>query len=157
MRVNLLVGAITVALGGLLIGWLVYRSVQSAKQDILQIPVLKNKWYLDELYSFLFIKPSYWFAETFVYKWMDKGLIDGTLHLIGKVTADIGSTVRTYFDLPVINRFFGDGTGWLVKWTGLNMRPIQSGRIQQYMLVSLLVLMLIAGLLYTLLVMGKIG
>jgi NADH-quinone oxidoreductase subunit L len=152
-----LLTSLTVALGGLLIGWLVYRSVQSAKQDILQIPVLKNKWYLDELYSVLFIKPSYWFAETFVYKWMDKGLIDGTLHLIGKVTADIGSTVRTYFDLPVINRFFGDGTGWLVKWTGLNMRPIQSGRIQQYMLVSLLVLMLIAGLLYTLLVMGKIG
>jgi len=83
-------------------------------------------------------------------------LIDGILHLVGKVTADIGSAIRTYFDLPVINRFFGDGTGWLIKWTGLNLRPIQSGRIQQYMLASLLVLLLLAGLLYYLLVMGII-
>ena len=111
---------------------------------------------MDEIYNFLFIKPSYWFAETFVYKWMDKGLIDGVLHLTGKVTADIGSAIRAYFDLPVINRFFGDGTGWLIKWTGLNLRPIQSGRIQQYMLASLLVLLLLAGLFYYLLVMGII-
>ena len=151
-----LLTSLTVALGGLLIGWLVYRGVQTAKQDFLQIPVLKNKWYMDEIYNFLFIKPSYWFAETFVYRWMDKGLIDGILHLVGKVTADIGSAIRTYFDLPVINRFFGDGTGWLIKWTGLNLRPIQSGRIQQYMLASLLVLLLLAGLLYYLLVMGII-
>ncbi len=151
-----LLTSLIVALGGLLIGWLVYRNIQTAKQDFLQIPVLKNKWYIDEIYNFLFIKPSYWFADTFVYKWMDKGLIDGILHLIGKVTADIGSTIRTYFDLPVINRFLGDGTGWLIKWTGQNMRPIQSGRIQQYMLVSLLILLLIAGLLYYLLVMGII-
>jgi NADH-quinone oxidoreductase subunit L len=151
-----LLTSLTVALGGLLIGWLVYRSVQTVKQDFLQIPVLKNKWYIDEIYDFLFIKPSYWFAETFVYKWMDKGLIDGVLHLIGRVTADIGSTIRTYFDLPVINRFFGDGTGWIIKWTGQNLRPIQSGRIQQYMLASLLVLLLLAGLLYYLLVMGII-
>ena len=151
-----LLTSLIVALGGLLIGWLVYRGIQTAKQDFLQIPVLKNKWYMDEIYNFLFIKPSYWFAETFVYKWMDKGLIDGILHLVGKVTADIGSTIRTYFDLPVINRFFGDGIGWLIKWTGLNLRPIQSGRIQQYMLASLLILLLIAGLLYYLLVMGII-
>ena len=151
-----LLTSLTVALGGLLIGWLVYRSIQTVKQDFLQIPVLKNKWYMDEIYNFLFIRPSYWFAETFVYKWMDKGLIDGVLHLTGKVTADIGSAIRAYFDLPVINRFFGDGTGWLIKWTGLNLRPIQSGRIQQYMLASLLVLLLLAGLFYYLLVMGII-
>jgi NADH-quinone oxidoreductase subunit L len=149
--------SLTVALGGLLIGYLVYRNIQTSKQDLFQIPILKNKWYFDEIYDLVFIKPSYWFAETFVYKWMDKGLIDGTLHLIGRVTADIGSTIRNYFDLPVINRFFGDGTGWLVRWTGLNLRPIQSGRIQQYMLVSLIVLLVVGGLLYYLMVMGKIG
>lgn len=151
-----LLTSLTVALGGLFIGWLVYRNIQTVEQDFLQIPVLKNKYYIDEIYNTIFIKPSYWFAETVVYKWIDKGLIDGTLHLIGKVTADIGSTIRNYFDIPVINRFFGDGTGWLIKWTGLNLRPIQSGRIQQYMLVSLLVLLLIAGLFYYLLVMGLI-
>ncbi len=147
-----LLTSLTVALGGLFIGWWVYRKVQTAEQDFLQIPVLKNKWYMDEIYDFLFVKPSYWFAETFVYKWMDKGLIDGSLDMVGKATGSIGSTIRNYFDLPVINRFFGDGTSNLIKWTGRNLRPIQSGRIQQYMLVSLLVLLVLAGLLYYLLV-----
>jgi NADH-quinone oxidoreductase subunit L len=148
-----LLTSLTVALGGLLIGWLVYRNVQTAKEDFLQIPVLKNKWYIDEIYDLIFVKPAYWFAETFVYKFMDKGVIDGSLHLVGKATASIGSTIRNYFDLPVINRFFGDGTSIVVKWIGNKLRPIQSGRIQQYMLVTLLVLLVIAGLLYYLLVM----
>ena len=126
--------------------------MQSAKQDYLQLQILKNKWYIDEIYDFALIKPSIWFAETFVYKWMDKALIDGTLDMVGKATASIGSTIRNYFDLPVINRFFGDGTSNLVKWTGRNLRRIQSGRVQQYMLVSFVMLIVIAGLLYYLLV-----
>src|SRR5512141_2292631 len=42
-----LLTSLVVALGGLLIGWLVYRNVASPEEDFLQIPVLKNKWYLD--------------------------------------------------------------------------------------------------------------
>ncbi len=147
-----LLTSLTVALGGLLIGWLVYRNVQTAKEDFLQIPVLMNKWYFDEIYDFIFVKPAYWFAESFVYKFMDKGVIDGSLHMVGRVTTTIGSTIRNYFDLPVINRFFGDGTSIVVKWIGNKLRPIQSGRIQQYMLVTMLVLLVLAGLLYYLLV-----
>jgi len=144
--------SLVVALGGLFFGWLAYRNVTAPEQDKLQIPLLKNKYYIDELYSFVLIKPAYWFAETFVYQWLDKGLIDGTLHLFGKAANSIGLVVRNYFDLPVINRFFGDGTAHATQWFGRNLRPIQSGRIQQYMLVSLIVLLAIAGLLYYLLV-----
>ncbi len=144
--------SLVVALGGLFFGWLAYRNVTVPEQDKLQIPLLKNKYYIDELYNFLFVKPAYWFAETFVYQWVDKGLIDGTLHLFGKAANGIGSVIRNYFDLPVINRFFGDGTAHVTQWFGRNLRPIQSGRIQQYMLVSLIVLLAIAGLLYYLLV-----
>ena len=144
--------SLVVALGGLFLGWLAYRNVAAPEQDKLQIPLLKNKYYIDELYTFLFVKPAYWFAETFVYQWIDKGLIDGILHLFGKAANGIGSIIRNYFDLPVINRFFGDGTALVTQWAGRNLRPIQSGRIQQYMLVSLIVLLAIAGLLYYLLV-----
>ncbi len=147
-----LLTSLTVALGGLLVGWLVYRNVTSVKQDFMQIPVLKNKWYFDEIYGFLFIRPSIWVAETLVSNWMDKGLIDGILHFIGRATGTIGSALRNYFDKPVINSFFGDGTGYVVKLTGSSLRPIQSGRIQQYMLVSLFILLVVAGLLYYLLV-----
>jgi NADH-quinone oxidoreductase subunit L len=144
--------SLVVALGGLLVGWLAYRNVQSASEDKLQIPVLKNKYYIDEIYDFLFVKPSYWFAETFVYQWMDKGLIDGILHLFGKATSGIGSAIRNYIDLLIINRTVGDGTAHVTQWAGRNLRPIQSGRIQQYMLVSLIILLAIAGLLFYVLV-----
>jgi NADH-quinone oxidoreductase subunit L len=146
-----LLTSLTVALGGLLIGWLVYRNVRSAEQDFLQIPVLKNKWYFDEIYDLLFVRPAYWLAETFTYKFLDSTIIDGVLHFIGRAAGDIGHGLRNYIDKPIINELVGDGTGSLVKATGRNLRPIQSGRIQQYMLVSLLVLLVVAGLLYYLL------
>ena len=140
--------SLLVSLGGLFFGWLAYRNVQSAAEDKLQIPLLKNKYYFDELYNFVFVQPVIWLSETFVSKWIDRGLIDGILHTIGRATAVIGSSIRNYFDLPVINRFFGDGTSKVVKWTGHNLRPIQTGRIQQYMMLSLVVLIIIGGALF---------
>ena len=47
-----------------------------------------------------------------------------------------------------VERFFGDGTSRVVKWTGRSLRPIQSGRVQQYMVLSLIVLLALAGLIY---------
>jgi len=64
-----LLTSLVVALGGLFAGWAMYRNVNSPAEDKLQIHWLKNKWYFDEAYDFLFVKPAYWFAETFVYKW----------------------------------------------------------------------------------------
>ena len=130
---------------------LAYRGVKSPAQDRLQIPVLKNKWYFDEAYDFLFVKPAYWFAETFVYKWMDAGLIDGILHGVGKATAFLGSAIRNYIDKAIINEFVGDGTARLTQWLGDRLRPVQTGRIQQYMLASLGVLIVVGSLLFSLL------
>jgi NADH-quinone oxidoreductase subunit L len=146
-----LLTSLGVALGGLFFGWLVYRNVTSVEQDKLQFPVLKNKWYFDEAYNFLFIQPAIWFSEVFVSKWMDKGLIDGILHLFGPATGGVGSAIRNYFDLPVVNRFFGDGSADVTYWIGKNLRPIQTGRIQQYLILSLVVLSVVGGLVYFLL------
>ncbi len=143
-----LLTSLAVALGGLFFGWLAYRNVGSVAQDRLQIPLLKNKYYFDEIYDFLFIKPAIWFSETFVYQWMDKGLIDGILHSFGKATQAVGATVRKYIDLWFINQTVGDGTAHVTQWAGRRLRPIQSGRIQQYMLVSLFVLLVAASLIY---------
>jgi NADH-quinone oxidoreductase subunit L len=147
-----LLTSLVVALGGLGAGWLVYRNVKSPADDALQIPVLKHKWYFDEMYDVLFVRSSRWFAEVLVYQWMDKGLIDGILHLFGKATAGIGTSLRNIIDKPVINGFFGDGSASLVQGTGRTLRPIQSGRVQQYMLVSLLIVLMLAGLAYYFLV-----
>ncbi|MBI2758233.1 MAG: NADH-quinone oxidoreductase subunit L [Chloroflexi bacterium] len=146
-----LLTSLAVSIGGLFFGWLVYRNVESAAEDKLQIPLLKKKFYVDEFYGFVFTKPMTWFSETFVSLWMDKGVIDGVLHTFGRLASNTGSTIRNYFDKPVINEFFGDGTAHVTQWAAKKLRPIQSGRIQQYMLVSLVVILALAGLLLYLL------
>ena len=147
-----LLTSLAVALGGLFFGWLVYRNVNSPAEDKLQFPVLKNKWYFDEAYDFLFVKPAYWFSETFVYKWMDKGVIDGILHTFGKATAFLGTNIREYIDKLIINEFMGDGIARVTQWFGARLQPLQTGRIQQYMLASLGVLIVVGGILFSLLV-----
>jgi NADH-quinone oxidoreductase subunit L len=147
-----LLTSLVVALGGLFFGWLVYRDVKSTAQDKLQIPALKNKWYFDEAYDFLFVKPAYWFSETFVYRWMDSGIIDGILHAFGAVTSFLGTNIRTYIDKWLINEIIGDGTARVTQWFGGRIQPLQTGRIQQYMLASLGLLILVGGILFSMLV-----
>jgi NADH-quinone oxidoreductase subunit L len=143
-----LLTSLLVALGGLTLGWLIYRNVNSVAEDRLQIPLLKNKYYFDEAYDFLFVKPATWFAETFVYKWMDKGVIDGILHVFGPATQGLGSAIRNYFDLPVINRFFGDGSANVTYDFGERLRVVQTGRIQQYLIFALVIFIVIGAVLY---------
>jgi NADH-quinone oxidoreductase subunit L len=146
--------SLVVALGGLGLGYFMYRNVKSSEEDKLQIHWLKNKWYFDEAYDFVFVKPAYWFSETFVYKWMDKGVIDSILHAFGHVTSWLGLAIRNYIDTPVINEFIGDGTARVTQWFGSRIQPVQTGRIQQYMLASLGVLILVGGILFSLLLGG---
>jgi NADH-quinone oxidoreductase subunit L len=150
-----LLTSLAVALGGLFFGWLVYRRVEKPEQDFLQIPVLKNKWYFDEIYNFLFVKPAYWVAEQFTWLFLDRKIIDGFLHSVARFSLFLGHFFRNKIDLPVINQFMGDGTGNVVKVSGSNLRKIQAGRIQYYMVASLVILFIFA-LLYFLLIRGML-
>ena len=137
-----------VALGGLYFGWLTYRNVNSPAEDRLQIPLLKNKYYFDEAYDVLFVKPAYWVAETLVYKWMDQRLIDGTLHAFGPLTDKVGSFIRKYIDLLIVNEAMGDGSYKVTWWFGRNLRGVQTGRIQQYLMFALVIFLLVGAALY---------
>ena len=143
-----LLTSFVVALGGLYLGWVTYRNVNAPAQDRFQIPLLKNKYYFDEFYDRVFVKPAYWFAENVVYKFMDQGVIDGILHIFGPVTDRLGSFIRNYFDLPVINRFFGDGSAEVTYRAGDRLRVVQTGRIQQYLMLALVVFIAIGAALY---------
>jgi NADH-quinone oxidoreductase subunit L len=146
-----LITSLCVALGGLSLGWLVYRQVKFPKQDLLQIRVLQNKWYFDEVYNYLFVKPASWIAEKFTSLYLDQKVIDGFLHSIAQFSLFLGHVFRTYFDKPFINEFLGDGTGKVVKSTGSGLRKIQVGRVQYYMITSMVVLVIFALLYYFLL------
>ena len=147
-----LVTSLVVALGGLLLGWYVYRGYQAGQADPLEAPLgplytlLRNKYYFDELYDFLFVRPAYWISETFVSVWVDKGVIDGTLHLIGRASFRLGEIFRNDFDLPVVNGF-GDFVGEGVKRFGRTFRVIQTGKIQQYLLVLMAIIVVLGAVL----------
>jgi NADH-quinone oxidoreductase subunit L len=137
-----LLTSLCVALGGLFLGWMVYRGAKAGARDPLErllgpiYTVLKNKYYFDEIYDLLFIRPAYWFAETFVSRWVDRGIIDGFLHGVGRFSLRLGSFLRNVIDLPVVNGLadaFSNG----VKRFGHGIRVIQTGRVQSYLIVGL--------------------
>ena len=133
-----------VSLGGLALGWWVYRDIPAGAPDPLEKPLgpiyklLKNKYYFDELYGFIFVRPSLWLSETFTYLWLDRTIIDGFLHFVSRITFSLGGVFRNYIDKPVINGF-GDFVGESVKRIGRSGRYIQTGRVQQYMIMALII------------------
>jgi NADH-quinone oxidoreductase subunit L len=135
-------------LGGLALGWLVYRNYKTGQVDPLKKAlggihtVLENKYYIDELYHAVFIKPALWLAETFSYRWIDLGVIDGILNGIGKAAWGLGEFLRRFIDLPLITGA-GDGLAGGTHKVGGFMRRVQSGQVQQYLLFSLFTILLV--------------
>jgi NADH-quinone oxidoreductase subunit L len=139
-----LLTSLLVALGGLYLGWLVYRDHPAGARDPLAgrlgglYTVLKNKYYIDEIYDFLFVRPSIWVSEVFTYRWIDRLIIDGFLHTIARVLFALGSLLRNWIDKPIVNGF-GDFVGETVKWFGRTFRFVQTGRVQQYLVMALVI------------------
>jgi len=133
-----------VSLGGLALGWWVYRDMPAGAQDPLErwlgpiYKLLKNKYYFDELYDFIFVRPSLWLSRTFTYLWLDRKIIDGVLHFVARIAFSLGDIFRDFIDKPVINGF-GDFVGESVKRIGRSGRYIQTGRVQQYMVMALII------------------
>ncbi len=134
--------SLAVALGGLLLGYLVYKNITKDQKDPMEwslggiYKVLFNKYYIDEIYSAVFIKPAKWISETVVYQWMDQVVINGFFHGIAWIGMKLGNIFRFWFDIPVINKggdALASGTGLL----GKDLKVTQSGRVQDYMVLSL--------------------
>ncbi len=143
-----LITSLVVALGGLTLGWWTYRRYRKGQVDPTEAALgplwapLRDKYYFDEIYDTLFVKPAYWVSEQLVSETIDRGIIDGTLHAIGRGAIRLGRAFRDYFDTPVVNGG-GDLVGEGVKRFGHSFRVIQTGRIQQYMLVVMAVMVVL--------------
>jgi NADH-quinone oxidoreductase subunit L len=139
-----------VALGGLYVGYLLYwrKPLAAGEPDpliaILGQPlhtVLKNKYYFDEAYVRLFVKPSQAFGRV-VNEAIDLGVIDGFLHLVARVFTWIGDLIK------LLNTWLidgvGDGIPHLIAAFGRWFRFVQTGRVQQYLLLIAIAAILIA-------------
>lgn len=151
--------SLIVALGGLALGWALYarRPLQKGEKDPLigilgpaLHTFLNRKWYWDELYQTALINPVKQFSEKIAYELLDKGLIDGLLHLIARAFFTLGHYMKRAEELV-----FGTGVDW-VKDQFLEMtkefRQLQTGKIQEYATISTLIAGALAfvllGLLY---------
>ncbi len=140
----------TVALGGLYAGYLMYwrKPLVAGETDPVipmlgnVYPTLRNRYYIDEVYQSVFIRPSQWFAKNIAYEFLDQGIIDGTLHLIARVFTWIGDLFKN-LNLWLIDGV-GDGIPELIGKFGGWFRWIQSGSVQQYMLLAGIAALLIA-------------
>jgi len=133
--------SVLVALGGLFLGWLVYgrKPMASGEVDPLKRwlgpvhTVLENKYYVDELYRAVFIRPTVAVSKK-VYAWLDRGLIDGILHTVAKGAYTAGEGNR-WFDKKVVDRTV-DLVAIMIGSVGKSFRSLQTGRVQNYLLVA---------------------
>jgi len=150
--------SLVVALGGLALGWVLYASIPAGAKDPVQrmigdgvFNILKNKYYIDELYDRVFIKPAYWIADTFTSRWMDRGVIDGILHWLARASVATGAFFRNAIDRPIINGLADRLSEYVRDSLSPAMRIIQTGRIQQYMVLALVSLAVFSALFFFLL------
>jgi len=137
-----------VALLGLWLGYMVYwrKPLKAGQPDPMENflgplhPVLQNRYYLDDVYIAVFVKPSQWLAQQ-VSALLDRGVIDAILHVIARVFTWLGDLIK------VLNLWLIDGVGDGIPIAIFNfggwLRRMQSGRVQQYLLLVLAAAVLI--------------
>ena len=137
-----------VALLGLWLGWLVYwrKPLKAGQADPLEAalgplhPVFKNRYYLDDIYGQIFVKPSQWLGVQ-VIACLDRGIIDAILHVIARIFTWLGDLIKV-LNLWLIDGV-GDGIPIAIFSFGGWLRRMQTGRVQQYMLLVLVAAVLI--------------
>jgi NADH-quinone oxidoreductase subunit L len=165
-----------VAGAGWAIAWLIYgrRPLAAGQVDPLKQwlgpvhTVLENKYYVDELYRLVLIRPVVWLAGVFSkfdYDWVinrivdfagqatvfvserwgefDLLIVDGLVNLVGRAGAAL-STGLDILDLGVVDGIVnrvGDG----IKACGRFLRPLQTGRVQNYLIVAATTVIVLLG------------
>jgi NADH-quinone oxidoreductase subunit L len=149
---NLLVAAIStvVAVAGFLIGIALYRGLGAGQKDPLAsilgpvFTLLKNKYYVDELYDLILIRPVVWLARIcskFDYDWVINRMVD----LVGRIGVGF-SDASDEIDRTLVDRVLVEGTARSFSWFGSQLRFTQTGRVQNYLLVIALAVLLLVGL-----------
>ncbi len=143
-----------VRLGRLGLGWL--------------FTLWERKYYVDEAYHYVFVQGTHLLAQAFA--WFDRTVIDGFVNGAAMV-ARAFSVVFAWFDLNVVDglvnvvgwfgRAFSAIQGWvdlhivdgivngvamLTGWVGNRLRRLQTGQVQDYLMLVLIGLLILIGL-----------
>jgi NADH-quinone oxidoreductase subunit L len=101
-----------------------------------------NKWYVDELYSLLFIERLLDLSR-FI-SWFDATIVDGIVNYSATLTRGIAN-ISGWFDTYVVDGLV-NFTAFISGFVGLSLRKIQTGKVQTYIVYvvfSVLIILLI--------------
>ncbi len=93
--------------------------------------LLYNKYYFDEIYDALIIKPIYAICDFWF--WFDQHIIDGMVNGAAWLTIK-WSDAKDWFDRWVVDGAV-NGIGYTIRGTGSVLRFAQTGRLQNYALI----------------------
>ena len=87
---------------GLFAMWLAFRLFAgnlarvAALRDRVAVPyrLLAGKYYIDELYEWIIIRPIHWFSDRVLWRIADAGIIDGIVNSVGLTTRNLGGALR---------------------------------------------------------------
>ena len=82
---------------------------------------------------------------------MDRSVIDGILHWFAYISGRIGDFFRNAIDRPIVNGAADRLSEWVRDNLSPSMRYIQTGRVQQYMVLALVSLAVFSALFFFLL------
>ena len=139
-----------VALGGWAIAWVIYgRKPLTVPVDPLEKPLgpvytlLKNKYYFDELYNAIIIQPSIRLAGACAR--FDRRVIDAIVNAVGALGRWLSTWLRKAIDSPIVDGAV-NGVGRVTTAFGEFMRATQTGKVQNYLLVAAVTIVLLLAL-----------
>ena len=147
--VSTLIGASFFLLGA----WRWSRIDQADAEDpVQQIPVigrpvfaiLYNKYYIDEIYRGVLIYPVMWLATItarFDYDWV----INRIVNFVGNFTKVVADGTALY-DQSAIDGFLVNGIPSAFRWFGGQIRLLQTGRAQNYLLILIIGVLILVGI-----------
>ncbi len=102
--------------------------------------LMLNKYYVDEIYQAVIVENFYRLMRFLA--WFDTTFVDGFVNLVGRVTV-LGSWITGKFDNIVIDGFGVNGIANSFMVWGRNLRLLQTGKVQSYLMFGLLGLLMI--------------
>ena len=91
--------AVIVALIGLFFAWWFYIRKPKVAEDLAKslrgpYTLLLNKYYVDEIYLALIVRPLLWFSTNVLWHVVDEGMIDGTVNGAAHIAREAGGELR---------------------------------------------------------------
>ena len=128
--------AFCTALIGVTFAWFIYGERKLHADDIRRqfqpiYAFLRNKWWFDELYDFLWVRPTLWISVCI--SWIDRRIIDWLLDGLARVVVAISSLGDRWVDRAVVDGLANGLANWTYR-TGVGLRRVQTGRLRQYVM-----------------------